>query len=107
MKKTILISLFALASICGYSQTFDYELKALQKVGAYYPTPGDTANYFSQIVSITVGIVGEKYGFVPPSGKPNSFVAKYPRKVAQSPDYIDQLIKEQAVLFVEQSYPSK
>lgn len=104
MKKLFLILVFALSSICGFSQ-IKYELKSwsfngLQKVSA------DSVSYDIPII-VLVGISGDTYGFIAPNQTKNMFTVNLPFKVAQSEEAKYAYIKEQAVLFVTETYPNQ
>lgn len=105
MKKIIITSFLAMFSICAFSQTTKYELKGwsingVQKVNA------DSLSYDIPII-VTVGIVGDTYGFIAPDQNKNMFIVNLPFKVAQTEQAKYTYIKQQAALFVAAQYPDK
>ena len=104
MKKLFITLTLALFSLCAFSQ-IKYELtgwsiNGLQKVSA------DSVSYDIPII-VAVGIAGDSYGFIAPNQSKNMFTVNLPFKVAQSEEAKYAYIKEQAILFVEETYPSK
>ena len=101
MKKSILLLTFAFIHICGFSQTFQYEAKSWKALDAYHDNGDNTS---SQTIDVTIGIVGEPYGFLSPDMSKNVFIVVVPNKTKDI-DWIKEYINEQVILFVKQNYP--
>lgn len=103
MKNIFFLIAFSALSLCGYSQTFNYEMNSWAKTAPAIDNGNQTS---SQQIAIVVTIAGDIYGFTQPVGKPNTTTVIYPNKFKDQ-DQINSYINEQAVQWVKDTYPSK
>lgn len=103
MKNLILLLAVSLITITGFSQSFSYETKQVLANG----TPSWSADSLTITYPyiVTVGIVGEPYGFVAPNAGKNMFTFSLSTKEAKSPETLQKYAWSKADEWVKENYP--
>ena len=102
MKKLILILFCASPAFC-FGQSFSYEPRKVEPNGV--PSWSSDSMEITYPYIVTVGIVGEPYGFVPASASKSMYTFTLSTKEARSPEVLQKYAWSKAYEWVQQNYP--
>lgn len=103
MKKLFLTLAIITATLAGFSQSFKYEPLKVEVNGT--PTWSADSLQITYPYIVTVGIVGEPYGFIAPNANKNMFTFTLSTKESKSPETLLKYAWSKAAEWVEQNYP--
>lgn len=105
MKKAFLFLALSALTTIGFSQSFSYEPIKVEVNGTPKWSVDSLEITYPYIV--TVGIVGEPYGFIAPNASKNMFTFTLSTKEARSPETLNKYAWSKAYEWVRDNYPNQ